>query len=490
MDEVIDPVKNEEDTEPATIAAEETVVNPFTNDDDNRTSVVARAVDEIVANVYESLSLKPVLVVWLFDATTSAESVRREAAVRLARNCDILAGLPADQRPENEVHWAALAFGQKIELLVLEPTGDIRDLVTAMDSIAEDNSGVENTFAAIDKAADEWVPEDGTRDRYVFFVVVTDEAGDDAERVDAVAARLKKRLVQTYVIGPAAPFGYEGSLTPVAEIENWRAVRQGPESRELELVDVTAGGRSQAAALMDSGCGPFALSYITLSTDGQFFIFHHHPATTPLGVVFSPATENVRFDTHVVARYLPEYVSAEEYRRLQNGSRARSAMNQAARLPHIALAADVKREFAANDPAAWKRLLDEAQRSVARIEPRLKQFYDTLAAGEDDRDRLPPRWQANYDLAMGRVMAARARLEGYNAMLARLKTNNTFRQPGGTRWVLVDAEAFASDSALNKLAHRAHEYLQRVVSTHSGTPWAWLAEHELKAPMAWNWVEK
>jgi hypothetical protein len=113
-----------------------------------------------------------------------------------------------------------------------------------------------------------------------------------------------------------------------------------------------------------------------------------------------------------------------------------------------------------------------------------------LSAGESDSDRLPPRWQANYDLALGRVLAARARLEGYNSMLARLKANSNFKNGGSTRWVLVEAATFASDSVLNKLARRARDYLERVVSAHSGTPWAWLAERELQVPMAWNWEEK
>jgi hypothetical protein len=241
---------------------------------------------------------------------------------------------------------------------------------------------------------------------------------------------------------------------------------------------------------MDSGCGPFALTYLTRETDGHFFIVHRAAEALPAGADFSPATGVVKFAPEVVARYLPEYASAEEYRRLGNDNRARLALSQAARLPSIALATDLKREFAQKDPAALKRQLDEAQRSVARLEPRLRQFYETLAAGEADRERLPPRWQANYDLAMGRVLAARARLEGYNAMLARLKTNATFRRPESTRWVLSEADTFASDSVLNKLARRARDYLERVVSTQSGTPWAWLAERELQVPMDWNWVEE
>jgi hypothetical protein len=489
-DEVLDPVATEQGQSDETEDTDGTAENPFSSDDAGL-SAAARAVDEIASEIYESLSLKPVLVVWLFDATTSAEGLRQDVVKRLERDCRIFDEcVKSGERPGHDLLWTAVAFGQKAKLLVRGPTTDTHAFLAAVGAISEDTSGVENTFSAIDMSAEEWLPDGSGRDRYVFFVIVSDEGGDDAERVDAVAARLKKLSAQTYVIGPAAPFGYEGSLTPVAEVENWRLVRQGPESRELELVDVTASGRSQAAALIDSGCGPFALTYLTLQTDGQFFIVHRAPAALPVGIDFSPATDIVRFDPHIVSRYVPEYVSAQEYHRLQSENRARLALNQAARLPNIALATDLKREFAQKDPAALKRQLDEAQRVVARLEPRLRQFYETLSAGEVDRERLSPRWQANYDLSLGRVLAARTRLEGYNAMLARLKANSTFRHPTSTRWVLDEADTFASDSVLNKLARRARDYLERVVSEHSSTPWAWLAERELKVPMAWNWVEK
>jgi hypothetical protein len=490
QDDVIDPIEAEQSQSAELDETEGTAENPFSANH-VELSTAARAVDEIASEIYESLSLKPVLVVWLFDATTSSEALRQEVVERLAHDCRVFdESTRSGSLPDHELRWVALAFGQRTEVLLPEPTPDTRAFLSALQSISEDTSGIENTFAAIEKAADAWVPDRNGRERYVFFIIVTDEAGDDPERVDSVAAKLKKLAVQTYVIGPAAPFGYEGSLTPVAEVENWRLVRQGPESREQELVDVTASGRSQAAALMDSGCGPFALTYLTLQTDGHFFVVQNQPSALPVGIDFSPTTDIVRFDPQVVGHYLPEYVSAQEYHRLESDNRARLALNHAAKLPSIALASDLKREFAQKDPAALKRQLDEAQRVVARLEPRLRQFYETLSAGEVDRERLAPRWQANYDLALGRVLAARARLEGYNAMLAKLKSNSTFRQPTSTRWVLDEADTFANDSALNKLARRARDYLERVVSAHSGTPWAWLAKRELQVPMAWNWVEK
>ena len=42
---------------------------------------------------------------------------------------------------------------------------------------------------------------------------------------------------------------------------------------------------------------------------------------------------------------------------------------------------------------------------------------------------------------------------------------------------------------LEKQAEQARVYLQRVVAEHPNTPWAMLAEKELKDPLGWTWEE-
>lgn len=36
---------------------------------------------------------------------------------------------------------------------------------------------------------------------------------------------------------------------------------------------------------------------------------------------------------------------------------------------------------------------------------------------------------------------------------------------------------------------KALEYLNRVITEHPGTPWAYLAKVELRDPLGWEWVE-
>ena len=132
----------------------------------------------------------------------------------------------------------------------------------------------------------------------------------------------------------------------------------------------------------------------------------------------------------------------------------------------------------------------EAQKSAARIEPSIRAVYETLKRGEKDRDQeRTPRWQAGYDLAMGRALATKVRAESYNSMLAKAKRGMKFKDPKNNTWELVPSSEITVGSQLKNEAEKAQEYLTRVTSDHAGTPWSTLADTELKEPMGWTWKE-
>ena len=117
-----------------------------------------------------------------------------------------------------------------------------------------------------------------------------------------------------------------------------------------------------------------------------------------------------------------------------------------------------------------------AQRSIALVA--------ILRQGEPDRDKVTtPRWQAGFDLAIGRALAVKVRTEGYNAMLAQAKQGLKFKDDKNDTWELRPADPVTIGSALAKDAADAKTYLERVVAEHTGTPWAVDAASEL-APAA------
>jgi hypothetical protein len=110
---------------------------------------------------------------------------------------------------------------------------------------------------------------------------------------------------------------------------------------------------------------------------------------------------------------------------------------------------------------------------------------------DSDRDRVTtPRWQAGFDLAIGRALAVKVRTEGYNAMLAEAKQGLRFQNLQSDTWVLLPSESVTASSALSKDSSSAHNYLQRVLDEHQGTRWALLAERELSEPLVCQWYEE
>jgi hypothetical protein len=197
------------------------------------------------------------------------------------------------------------------------------------------------------------------------------------------------------------------------------------------------------------------------------------------------------FDPDVMRNYRPDYVSIKEYQRLISQNRARQALVQAAQMSWVTPMESPQLQFRKRNEADLAGQLSRAQQDAAVLEPKINRLYETLARGEADRKRLTtPRWQAGYDLSLGRVLALKVRTEGYNAMLAKAKQGMQFKDPKNDTWVLVRDNEISVGSALEKQAKEAKSNLERVVQEHPGTPWAMLAERELREPFGWKWEER
>ena len=128
---------------------------------------------------------------------------------------------------------------------------------------------------------------------------------------------------------------------------------------------------------------------------------------------------------------------------------------EAARLPYVPLIEFPQLEFAAQSEAELAQQLSRAQQIAARMEPPLARLYEVLETGESARPGLTgPRWQAAFDLALGRAAAARTRVEGYNAMLAALKRGKSFSNPTSQRWVLDPATSLKATAPFSASRRR------------------------------------
>ena len=462
------------------------------------------AIDRITQEILLSLEERNTLVVWLFDQSGSLANQRADILRRLDRIYEELgvieaSGNPAFKNAEAKpLLTSVVAFGQHVTFLTSKPTDDIDEIKSALAGMKTDDSGVEKTFTAVREAVERYRSlRTSEPRRNVMIVIFTDEAGDDEDELDRAVTLCRRAEIPVYAVGVPAPFGRREGLVKYVDPDpkydqtpQWVPVRQGPESYLPELVNIA----STDDEPMDSGFGPYSLTRLCWETGGIFFAVHpnrtENKNVSRRETAVLSAQLNHFFDPQVMQAYRPDYSSIKEYQRLLAENKARAALVQAAQMSWVTPMERPDLIFPKVSDADLANRLSRAQRTAAVVGPKITAIYEILRQGEKDRPRLTKRrWQAGYDLSMGRVMSVMVRAEGYNAVLAKAKAGMRFADPKNDTWRLVPSDEVNVSSTLEKQAAAAREYLERVVREHPQTPWALLAEKELKQPLGWKWEE-
>lgn len=480
----------------------------------NAVASASGAVDRITEEIIISLEQRDTLVVWLFDRSPSMMEQREEIATRLETIYAELAKLASfgaahanskDQRP---LLTQVYSFGQGFDRMLKEPTDDFAEIRSAFDSITRDDTGMEYVFSAIIQTVNDFKALrkvnrlTGDRERNVMIIVVSDEAGDDAARLDECIQKCNQYEFPVYVVGVPAPFGRAETRVKWVDPDpnydqspQWAVVSQGPETMMPERLNLEFfTDNFSDYDEIDSGFGPFGLTRLCYETGGIYFAVHPNRNTSRAVRMGETADYSAYlryfFDPEIMKRYKPDYVSFQTYSERTSSNVCRQALVQAAQLSTVAAMESPLRRFTRFDEAQFVTQVSRAQRSAAILEPQIDQLYQILRTGEQDRDReLSPRWQVGYDLAYGRVLASKVRVESYNAMLAMIKTSLKFEDEKNNTWVLAPAASIDTGSAAAKMAEKATQLLRRVVNDHPDTPWAMLASKELEIPIGWKWTE-
>ena len=438
-----------------------------------------RAVDRIAAEIRDALSLRKTLVVWLIENTSDSRKLADDATNLIAGQMHELgAGLA------NPLEMAAIGYGSESTILTPAPTSSADELRQALSAAKSGPGDKVNVLAALKRAADEYLPY-RKRGSEVLFVLVGTSDAEDLKSADEPIASLQRAAVQVYGLGPTVPFGAPGRGRQQGTVAS--PGKRQVESLSPERIQLALSGGQSTGDLNDSGYGPFALERICRQTGGTFFRLRQGRAPG-----WKIDTDTGDISAELSGKYAPDYVSEDEYRRLLAENKCRMALHNAALQPPAEGLPTVRLDFPKpKDEATLAKDVTEAQKKAAEHDLAIQKLYDALVAGEPDRPKLTgARWQAAYDLAMGQVLAAKARLDGYNAMLAILKQGKNFANPDSTRWVLEPADEIAASSALDKMAKNSRTYLNRVVTEHPGTPWAEIAQRELRYPAGWKLVER
>lgn len=475
----------------------------------------AGAIDRITQEILLSLDERKTTVIWLFDQSASLMQQREEIKERFERvygeltlisqRGDEVFKKHGDQPLLTQVY----AFGSTFNRMLTEPTSDVEQLTDAIEAISRDDTGLEYVFSAVLQTATDFQKlrkvnrSTGERERNVMIIVVSDEAGDDINRLDECTALCNKWEIPVYVVGVPAPFGREETQVRWVDPDpmydqspQWAVVSQGPETVMSERLNLDyAGGDFSDLELLDSGFGPFGLTRLCYETGGIFFAVHPNREVGRTirrneTAAYSAYLQHF-FDPEVMKRYKPDYVSRQTYLDRLASNRCRQSLVQAAQFSQIGTLQAPGLVFPKLDEAAFVNTVSQAQRAAAILEPKMNQLYEILRQGEANRDdEISPRWQAGFDLAYGRVLAGKVRAESYNAMLALIKTKLKFQDEKNNTWVLKPADSIDVGSQAESMAQKAKTYLHRVINEHPDTPWAMLAKRELETPVGWKWGEQ
>ena len=189
--------------------------------------------------------------------------------------------------------------------------------------------------------------------------------------------------------------------------------------------------------------------------------------------------------------YRPDWVSVEQYARAIQKDPIRNAVLQAALVTQQQLPGQPGLTFPAADDPEFKDRMTQNQEIVARIEYTVNEALVPISGVAKMRDREPSRrWQAHYDLIRGRLLAMKIRCAEYQTACAKMKKDAPkFKNPKSNSWRLQPTTEILSGDKVSKVANEAQALLKRVVDDHPNTPWAVLAQRELKDPFGFKWVE-
>lgn len=441
---------------------------------------VEGAVDRLTWEIATSLRDKKTLVVWLFDVSPSLAARRAMIADRIENVYGQLTSLNVAN--EKVLKTAIVTFGEKTSILTKDPLDEPADVVKLVRNIKSESSGNENTFAAVTTVAKHYQNYRTQMHRDVMIIIVTDEAGSDPENLEQAIVNTKRYGMRCYCVGDAAPFGKQKTEVPFT-LESGETVigimDRGPETLYPERLALPYwGSNSYDIDNMSSGMGPYGLTRLCAETNGLYFITDE-------------GRGSIKLDPQVMRNYAPDYRPIKMIKADIDQNKAKSALFEVCRLLTLERVPLPRLEFPAENDTVLRVAIGEAQRPLADFEYKLDALVRVLEPGEKDRAKIKDaRSRAGYDLAMGRVLALRARSFGYNAMLAEMKSSpKKFEKPGSNQWQLKDSKEITSGAATKKLATRALEYLRRVIDEHPGTPWQYMAERELSTQLGWEWKE-
>jgi hypothetical protein len=456
------------------------------------TGSIGEALDQLAAEILRQLALSKLTVIWLFDESGSMRDDQQAIKEKFDRVAsELKLNLDEDRRSSGALNHVILGFGARFDVILGKPTTDIDQIGRAIDRLPIDETGIENTMGAIQRAISEY-GRLVSKERRLMIVLVTDESGDDGSLVEEARQMAVSKGVPIYVIGRQSLFGYDRAhllyVDPVTKDHYWPAIRRGPETAAPECLQWD--GLHERWDEQPSGFAPYELARLVRDTGGIYFLL--------------PSEENMRvrqrekaYSMKTLKEYVPDYRSRSDYFKQRSASELRTAL---AEVIEITKGFGYRRHFpidlAELEPAMLAEVPVVRQRleQLVALEARLRSL---AKAREREPDR---RWQAHYDLILAQIVAYQIKAYEYLAcfdeMVARARQGKLVPSKMPVKdqlvveWVLNHStETKAPPQETEKKRAEAERLLKEVIARHPNTPWADLAQDELNRGFSVSWGE-
>lgn len=444
------------------------------------------AVDRIAEEVLRRLEKGRTLVIWAFDASGSLLVERERLSKHIETVYSHITQLNGQELGDDGgLLTAVVAFGENRKAMTTAPTADKNAIVEAINAVPLDTSGVETTFGTVADIVRRWGRYKDSKGHvyHPMIIVVTDEVGDDESRLEEAIDVASRAKVPVYVLGSQALFGRVQGFMDYTDPKTKQVfrhipVRQGPESVALEQIKLPFWYSGYQYDTLDSGFGPYALSRLAGATGGIYFITRMGP-------------NRMGFDPVRMREYKPDWVSRDQYEAALAKNPIRQAVLAAAQITQQRMGPQPSLTFPAVDGPEFKEAMAQNQTKVALTANAVDEALEPITQAAKYRSReTSRRWQAHYDLIRGRLLAMKIRCYEYNWACATMKKDAPkFKKENSNAWKLVPSDEIRYSEKAGEAAKQARELLQRVVDEHPNTPWALLAERELKDAFGFQWVE-
>ncbi|MBC8116663.1 MAG: VWA domain-containing protein [Candidatus Saccharimonas sp.] len=469
-------------------------------------AALGQMTQELVRMMRES----KVLVVWLFDESESMKDDQKEVRERFHKVYEEL-GLVQKQDAKLKISeeillTSIMSFGKGIVEHTAKPTSNIDEIKKAIDKIGVDESGLEYTCAAIMSAVGKYQQFAQRQKRKLILIVVSDESGDDGEKIEEAIQRCKSAEAPVYVMGHYSVFGYPYAriswVDPKHGLTHWLPINRGPETPLPECLQFD--GLHARWDVFSSGVGPYEQVRIAKQTGGIFFMLPGNEDN----LAGAGSFEQRKFDMLDMKEYLPDLSSRMEYSKARDASRFRDAQWKVISLlnPFIDPNKEVlnmQEHHYSIDPAVFatqgKTTFERALKTMGMLNDATK----LLDSVKKLRDKEPSeRWRANYDLMHAQCLGYRVRLfqlllsldqHQKNKPKPKDEKNNEWDIHRTPQLLEPDKEQIKLTKVdldeLKQQNETARAEYQAVIENHPRTPYARRAQWELQYGFGMKFAE-